>query len=431
MESVVLRPNRRVFVFRPVIRTAVVGAVLLLLVYLILSLFQLHPVGPVVWLIGYGLVVGLVFMLRQVRYKKTSYTLMGDRVVHKTGGLFSEETTDLQYPNITQVRLRLPFIEHRFFSTGRLTIRAAGSAVSEVVFNAIDEPRRLYEEVGKRMQAQGFSLRRGELLQQESPNVVGCVLDMGSFVVTFGVTIFGILIWGSGVIIDVLALDGFGELIGLLTGAFDDYGADWDVATMRRVVWGLGLMGVVAVVWSIVAGGLHFVDLTRRTYTLHDDVVDYEDGFLTETHEFIPIENLTDAEINEPFLKRFLGVADVMLSCQGAGSHIRFTSMPNAQGFKDQLARLIEREKAPLLAENGGVGEPMSGIGVAESDGSAVSSVESVRPARVVRPSGPRIELKMNFVRAIAGPITGLLVLVMIVLTAVIFLPLLAALFVE
>ena len=91
MEPLVIRPNRRVFVVRPVMWTAILLGLVELTAYLILILNQIETLGGL-WVLVYVAIVGTVAGLRHVRYGKTSYTLMADRVVHRTGGLFSEAT---------------------------------------------------------------------------------------------------------------------------------------------------------------------------------------------------------------------------------------------------------------------------------------------------------------------------------------------------
>lgn len=408
MEPLVIRPNRRVFVVRPVMWTAILGGLAGVCAYLMLILYQVETFGLGVWAMVYVVIVGIVAGLRHVRYAKTSYTLLADRIVHRTGGLFGEATTDLQYRQITQVRLRLPFLEHRLFGTGRLTIMAAGSVFSKVVFEAVDEPRVIYDEVGALMKSRGFSLGRERMLRDEEPGKVASLLDMGSHVTTAVIAIVSVLIWGAGLIIDVLALDGYGGLFGLFSGAIDDYGRDWDVGVMRSALWGLGLIVLGGMFWSLVAMVLHYIDLTRRRYILYEDVVDYVDGFLTETYEFIPIENLSDVEVNEPLLKRVLGVADVMLSCQGAGSHIRFTSMPEARRFKASLEGLIEKSQAEKVVEQGReeVLDPLL------SEGGKRRRSPSSRP---VLAGALRQERRMHPLRTLAMPVVGLVMAIALV----------------
>jgi uncharacterized membrane protein YdbT with pleckstrin-like domain len=409
MEAVNLRPNWRVFVIRPLLWSSLFLGLAAFVAYLVLQLNQVATYSPLLWLAGYLAMLMLMGFARQVRYRKTSYALLGDRVIHRTGGLLSEATTELQYRQITQVRLRLPFLEHRFFGTGHLTLMAAGSTLSHVVFEAIDEPRAIYGQVGANMRRRGFSLSRESRLQDERPSRLASLFDMGSHVVTVIAATLGVLIWGAGLVIDILALDGYGGLIGLLSGALDGYGNDWDIASMRRTVWGLGLVGVGVVIWTLTATILHYIDLTRRRYTLYEDVIDYEDGFLTETFEFIPIENLSDVEINEPLLKRALGVADVMLSCQGAGSHIRFTSMPNALRFKGSLERLLEaRARAAAPTET-------DVTPTAPTSDAPEVRPKSVQDARPVRATGPRRELAMSMLRALAIPIVSLVTTLVVV----------------
>jgi len=407
MEPLVIRPNRRVFVVRPVMWTAILLGLVGVSAYLVLILKEVETLGVGLWVLVYVAIVGTVAGLRHVRYGKTSYTLLADRVVHRTGGLFSEATTDLQYRQITHVRLRLPFLEHRLFGTGRLTIMAAGSVLSTVVFEAIDEPRAIYDKVGALMKSQGFSLGRERMLHDERPNKVASLFDLGSSVTKIVGVVMTLVLTVTGLIdliVDLFSLGGNGGrtraltgLWGFFGGVVNNHGMELEVG-MLGAFWGLQLIGLGGVLWTLMAMMLHYVDLTRRRYTLYEDVIDYADGFLTENYEFIPIENLSDVEINESLLKRALGVADVMLSCQGAGSQIRFTSMPEAQRFKASLEGLIEKSR----------GEQAEVQGVEEAP--------SVAPAEVLTANhAARQELRMHPLRALALPVGSLVVANMLI----------------
>ena len=341
-----LRPNRRVFVGRPIIRFAVVVGLLSVAAHFFLPLFVPFDPGLTVWL---GITAGLTAAYsvhRFVVFRRTHYEFYDDRLVVKTGSLVSSETIDLPYRNVTQVVLRLPFIEHRLFETGHLMVHAAGSRQGIAHLVSIDDPRPLYDTIADRLRDNGFSLERTERLQREKPHLVGTLLDTSGLavggllaLVTIGWTI-------AGTIIDMMGLQSFYELYDVLVGTVDVDDPE-EEATAARGTLGLALLVVVGSSAGLAKLAIHFVDLNRRTYTLWDDVVDYEDGFLTQTFKFVPVENLADTATVEPFLKRLFGMADVHLSPHGSASGIRFPSMPRAATFRRHLDRLIESTKGP------------------------------------------------------------------------------------
>jgi uncharacterized membrane protein YdbT with pleckstrin-like domain len=129
----------------------------------------------------------------------------------------------------------------------------------------------------------------------------------------------------------------------------------------------LALGGMMATVFGafMVTQVLQPINLMRRLYFLYDDVVEYEDTFLTRTRAVIPMENLADVSIRQGIAGRVFGVADVHLSCQGAGGTILFRLLPSAQQFRDNLESLIRgsEEAAPQVSWEAGVAAPLPSAG--------------------------------------------------------------------
>ena len=409
-----LRPNKRVFLWRPLMQALFFGYSLAVAGHLFVPLFWpiINP-GLIVWLAGATLLLILVGVDRVVTYSKTFYDFYDDRLVVRTGSLLSRSTIDLPYRNVTQVVLRLPFLEQRFFGTGHLMIHAAGSSQGMARLRSVDAPEELYDEIAERLRKNGFSLARDRKLQREKPHLVGTFLDTSG--VAFGalIALFTFSFAIGGAVIDLLEMENFYELFELVTGSLEADDPD-DAAVALRGALGLAAVGVLAATFGLARLVIHFIDLNRRTYTLWDDVVDYEDGFLTETYKFIPVENLADTATVEPFLKRLFGMADVHLSPHGAASGIRFPSMPNAARFRANLDRLIEASSQPLAAE------PPSADGQdrGSPDEAGEEREKSVGGARDRLPEvdAAPISFGPSIVRRLTGAVVGSLKLPVVVL---------------
>ena len=343
-EAQVLRPNRRVFLWRPVLRRAILFIFIALGLHFFLPLFVPVDPGLLIWLAVAGLLITFTGVDRLIAYGRTSYHFHDDRLVVKTGTIATRNTIDLPYRNVTQVVLRLPFVERRFFSTGHLAVHAAGSAQGVAQLKSVDNPREIYDRIADRLRDNGFSLQRKKRLQREKPHWIGTLLDTSGMALAGLIALVTIGMSVGGAVIDMLDLANFYELFDVLMGAIEPDDADDpdEAALALRGTLGLAILAMLAGTAGLAKLAIHFVDLNRRTYTLWDDVVDYEDGFLTETYKFIPIENLADTATEEPFLKRLFGMADVNLSPHGSASGIRFPSMPQAAQFRRHLDRLIE-----------------------------------------------------------------------------------------
>jgi membrane protein YdbS with pleckstrin-like domain len=283
-----------------------------------------------------------------VAYRKERYEIHGDHLVAHRGGLLSDGRTELDMRNITHVRLRLPWLRHRFFKIGDVRVESAGSAASEITFSSILEPTEVYEQIQELMRDNGFSLKRGVQLHKESPTATGALTD----IVRTGLGAIFTLVW---VVIGTFGLAaGAAEAAGELGGAA--------VAILG------GGFAVGSVVLAIAGLTVRYLDLTRRTYSVYEDTVEYTEGFLTRDNAFIPFENIADAATNRTAIDQILGLYDVSVSCQGSASEIKFRRLSGGPALQESIRTLvaeaarIKREKpvrAPESAEEkGGHGTP-------------------------------------------------------------------------
>ena len=361
-EPTTIRPNRRVFIWRPILRRALLFGLLALAGYFFIPLFAAVDVGLATSLGAAAMLVVLYGVNRWITYTLTFYEFHDDRLVIKTGSIVTRGTIDLPYRNVTQVMLRLPFIERKLFGTGHLEVHAAGSTQGTARLESVDDPHQLYDRIADHLRDNGFGLERNEQLQREKPHIIGTAIDTSGMALGGLIALLTIGLTVGGTVIELMQLQSYYELWDVLIGTVDAEDVEQDDAAFRATL-GLAVLAVLAATAGIAKLAIHFVDLNRRTYTLFDDVVDYEDGFLTETYKFVPIENLADTATEVPFLKRLFGMADVTLSPHGSASGIRFPSMPRAATFRQHLDRLIEKTDGPERVEpptdiDGEPGEP-------------------------------------------------------------------------
>jgi membrane protein YdbS with pleckstrin-like domain len=84
---------------------------------------------------------------------------------------------------------------------------------------------------------------------------------------------------------------------------------------------------------------LHYLDLRRRTYRVFNDVVVYEEGFLSRTNAFIPYENIADADLLKTLVDQILGLSDVKISCQGSSQDVKFRRLRRGDELKQAVAQ--------------------------------------------------------------------------------------------
>ena len=316
-----IKPVRTAFVI-PHITGAVTVALLSTLVLVFVGLL-VEPFAFALIPVAWGGLAGPIVYGAFVAYRKERYEIHDDHLVAHRGGLLSDARAELDIHNVTHVRLRLPWIRHYFFKIGEVRVESAGSTQSEITFRAIREPEVVYERIQQQMRDNGFSVRRSKVLHEESPGPLGALTD--------------IVQSGIGVVTTILFF-GMGAA-GVLTSITE---AGNDVATLLASVLG-ALIGLGTVVLSL--GGLivRYLDLTRRTYTVYDDVVTYTEGFLTRDNALIPFENIADATTNRTVIDQVLGLYDIKVSCQGSGSEVVFRRLTRGPELQSAIASLVAR----------------------------------------------------------------------------------------
>ena len=107
-----LKPNKDAFLLFNLVKGMFLSLIILGIIGIIL--FVLNPIfifGPIVLFV---LLNAFSFIVLLVRYKKEKYEFYSDKIVYKSGGLFSDNENELIIKNVTYVGMRLPFIEHFF-----------------------------------------------------------------------------------------------------------------------------------------------------------------------------------------------------------------------------------------------------------------------------------------------------------------------------
>ncbi len=383
-----LTPVRMPFLWPRIGGAAVVTVVLTGVILLMAIAFPIALLlVPVLWV---GL-LGLSVWGANVAYGKERYEMHADHLVRHYGGLLSDGRNELDVRNITHVRLRLPWLRHKFFDIGDVRVESAGSAQSEITFESVKEPEKLYADIQQIMRDNGYSLKRGEVLHEESPNTVG---GLSEVVQTTGGGLFA-MIW--------LGFVGLGAVGGIIEELGEAFGA---------IIGLLGLLGGLGVVVALVAGtAVRYLDVVRRTYSVYDDVVEYTEGFLTRDNAFIPYENIADASTNRSFIDQILGLYDVGVSCQGSGSEVKFRRLSNGPALQGAINDLVARarnvekpaerkRKKPVVAGRS-AGEGAQGATEAGESGASPAHDRPSRP--VVAPEEAwTADLKMNMGRAMA-----------------------------
>lgn len=320
-----LKPRKASFVVPRGILGLIISAVLGAVTAGVLVSME-HSPWPGLTVFVAGSVLGVFASL--VAFRKERYEIHDTRVICHRGGLVSDQKTELEIRNITHVKLKLPWLRFKFFGVGHVIIESAGNAVP-VALHVIREPEAVYAGLRERMKRNGYELTQRELFHEEKPAIIGIL----------------------------------GECLGLIVGAFfagmviiaPIFAAreKANSSGMDMMLVGLLALAVLALAGFVI---VRFLDFRRRTYRVYNDVVVYDEGFLTRENAFIPYENIADANTRSSLFDRIFGLFDVQVSCQGSGKEIRFRRLKNGIALSaaiDQivvLARDKQKQKRNLKA---------------------------------------------------------------------------------
>lgn len=321
-----LKPRKGSFVFPRIVISLIAFGVIGALTAGVLASVEKSP-WPGLAVFVAGSLLGVFASL--VAYRKERYQIQDSRVVCHRGGLVSDQTTEFEIRNITHVRIKLPWLRHKFFGVGDVIVETAGTS-KPVVLRVIRQPEAVYAGLRERMRKNGYDLTQRQLLHEEQPAIIGilgeCLGLLGGAIVVGGV--------GLSMIADVRKETEFPGLEPILLGLFS-----------------LAVFGIIAFII------VRFLDFRRRTYRVYNDVVVYEEGFLTRHNAFIPYENIADANTKCSFFDQILGLYDVQVSCQGSNSEIKFRRLKNGVALSaaiDQLVVLARQKEKPAARATAG-----------------------------------------------------------------------------
>ncbi len=274
-----------------------------------------------VFSVMFFVVFGITYWLVSIKYRKTSYILDRDRIIYKTGTIFSDKELELPIRNITHLKLELPYILYLLFKIGNVYIESAGSDATEGKFFAVSNPREIYKKIQEMMKNNGFSMEKKELKEELRPHPLAVVMETLKFI---GTAVFVIFYIGGNI------------LVGDESSEMEINENFIEIAT----IIGFVVLGII-----LVSAIFRYLDLRKRVYKVYNDTVEYEEGFLTKNYSLIPFENLTDSLSTQTFVDRIFGLHDVELSCQGAKREIKFKNIVNGEELAKSVGDLIRKFK--------------------------------------------------------------------------------------
>ncbi len=306
-----LKPQKGSFVFPRIIVGLIASGVIGGVTAGVLAIVEKSP-WPGLAVFAAGSALSVIASLAV--YRKERYQLHDSRVICHRGGLLSDQTTEFEIRNITHVKLKLPWLRHKFFGVGNVIVETAGTS-KPVVLRVIPEPEAVYAGLRERMRKNGYDLTQQQLLHEEKPALIGILAECFGLLV--GATLAGMFILSA------------------IAGGTEGTAPPAPELALR----GLPGLAVFVVLLAIVI--VRFLDLRRRTYRVFNDVVVYDEGFLTRENSFIPYENIADSNTKCSLFDRILGLYDLQVSCQGSSQEIKFRRLRHGVALSAAIAQLV------------------------------------------------------------------------------------------
>ncbi len=265
-----------------------------------------------------------------VKYQKESYTFLENKIIRKSGGVFSDREVELILKNTTNIGLNIPYIQNKLFGTGNLYVQSAGSGGIEIYLTSIDQPEKIYDYILALLKHNGFKLTKSKLVYKEKPASIGVFFEV--FKNFFGAIFF--------IIIIILNFTPESESFNIFT--FISANAGITI-----------LLGLLFLVGLFIRTIFQFLDLEKRVYEIYTDTIVFSEGFLNKNYAIIPLENLADSTVKQSFVDKIFGLYDVAISCQGSSQEILFKNLANGPKIEQTIDNLIQETKSPAKTKSG------------------------------------------------------------------------------
>ena len=160
-----LKPNKSAFIVYGYIKRAVYSFIFFIILYFMIN--NRVKISFLYFMIIYILLRLFHIYSINIQYSKIRYIFLSDKIIVKSGNVFSDNEIELVIKNITHVNLQLPYLENRLYNTGNIIVESAGTNLPEVFLLSIDNPEKICAYVETIMKSNGFKLSKSQLIQQE------------------------------------------------------------------------------------------------------------------------------------------------------------------------------------------------------------------------------------------------------------------------
>jgi membrane protein YdbS with pleckstrin-like domain len=335
-----LEPQQKSYLFE-----ATAFAITLIVLATTISVYSIIADTGIIGLLPAAILLGLlVVWYQRGKFNRESYEVRGTSFRMQRGSWFTSQDITIQGKKVTDIELRRGFLQRVLFGTGDIHIQTAGGGDSEILFQDVNQPRKLFETVLGVLRNSGHDLKCDTIQKKSSPEKRGAVLG---------------------------ALGSVGGLLGFLLVVAGNL-----LTILPASIALLAATGVIAV--GFVVGVWTYLDQVKRTYTVFDDAVEVQEGWLTRHKFVIPGEKLSDSKTSQGLLDRILGLHTVTVSSKGSGGEFKLLHLANATAVQDALDA-VEASMSELADYEGRSDETEEGE-AEDSDSARTGTSWSLQP---------------------------------------------------
>jgi len=250
------------------------------------------------------------------KYNKENYEILEDKIVRHYWDWFSDNSVEVQYRRIVEVKLTLPFIESLLFKTGIITISTAWGWDTIYLLH-INKPQQIYNQILENLHKSWYNIWDWDLVMEMKPSTLWVLGEVVSKFVRIDIIYF--LIYFFAIL---------GPILSYL---------DKDKAGI------IGYIIDIIVIYVFILFILTYLDYKKRTYRLYTDRIEYFEWFLTKHHAIIPIEAVSDVENQQSFFSRLMWIHDIVISSKWATNYVLFKNMTQWEKFIESIKYIKDK----------------------------------------------------------------------------------------
>jgi uncharacterized membrane protein YdbT with pleckstrin-like domain len=246
----------------------------------------------------------------------TKYYINDNFLIRETKFL-NEIREAVPIKQVTNTNYKISWFLDSIFSTGSISLYTSGTGFSDIEFRGIDHVKNIYDDIKSsvdKFREDIISSRDSKLLKSVKPSVfVATLLNFFSVIFSF---IFIVLF---------VSLDFFLFII----GGLDIF---WRFLIILLIFISLFFYLIILV-----------ISYEKKKYDFYTDRLEYIDGFLTKYRVSVPLERITNVDLDRSIFDRIFSVSKIKVETAGSStSEINIKYVKNGEDIVLELKEVLK-----------------------------------------------------------------------------------------